>query len=205
VVRVAEYSYPYITVSSETTGFPFRRLLRLARITAEVFLPPRHGELSKTAFVTSSKPADRRGPELGPRYRRDRRPAGQSGNTVGGSLSIARIMNCKGSARNWRNLTYVMKEPAARTQDFMTGSSSVASILQCCYELWQTRRPEALRVACKSISIKRQRMQVNCMAQKGSNHGSKQIWARVPFPQRVKLHERQAHYAPTSSSEVKNA
>jgi hypothetical protein len=28
-----------ITVSPETTGFPFRRLLRLAEITAEVFLP----------------------------------------------------------------------------------------------------------------------------------------------------------------------
>jgi hypothetical protein len=39
VVRVAEDSQPYITVSSETTGFPFRRLLRLAEITAEVFLP----------------------------------------------------------------------------------------------------------------------------------------------------------------------
>jgi hypothetical protein len=39
VVRVAEDSQPYITVSSETTGFPFHRLLRLAEITAEVFLP----------------------------------------------------------------------------------------------------------------------------------------------------------------------
>jgi hypothetical protein len=39
VVRVAEDSQPYITVSSETTGFPFCRLLGLEGITVEVFLP----------------------------------------------------------------------------------------------------------------------------------------------------------------------
>jgi hypothetical protein len=39
MVRVTFYSYPCITVSSETTGVPFRRLLRLAGITVEVFLP----------------------------------------------------------------------------------------------------------------------------------------------------------------------
>jgi hypothetical protein len=34
-----KYNIPYISVSSETTGFPFRRLLRLAGITMELFLP----------------------------------------------------------------------------------------------------------------------------------------------------------------------
>jgi hypothetical protein len=39
MVGVAEDSQPYITVSSEITGFSFRLLLRLAGITVEVFLP----------------------------------------------------------------------------------------------------------------------------------------------------------------------
>jgi hypothetical protein len=52
VVRVAEDSQPYITVSSETTGFPFRRLLRLAEITAEVFL--RLAEITAEVFLPAS-------------------------------------------------------------------------------------------------------------------------------------------------------
>jgi hypothetical protein len=41
------------SVSSETTGFPFRRLLRLAGITVEVFLPASTRGLAELIRVVS--------------------------------------------------------------------------------------------------------------------------------------------------------